>query len=122
MIFLKQISNSMDCNSIFECFFGLNSEDVRVYFALLDGLERVEDLSSALGKRENSVYRSLQKLMIAGLAYREKRMLPGGGYYFIYKAKPKELVAREIESLMNSFCDRVRLFLRDFLADRGSQL
>lgn len=122
MIFLKQISNSMDCNSIFECFFGLNSEDVRVYFALLNGLERIEDLSSALGKKESSVYKSLQKLMIVGLAYREKRMLPGGGYFFVYRAMPKEFVAREIESLMNSFCDRVRLFLRDFLADRSSQL
>ncbi|MEM0301564.1 MAG: helix-turn-helix domain-containing protein [Archaeoglobaceae archaeon] len=122
MIFLKQISKSMDCNSIFECFFGLNSQDVRVYFALLDGLEKVEDLSSALRKKEISVYRSLQKLMIAGLAYREKKMLPGGGYYFVYKAMPKEFVAREIESLMNSFCEQVRIFLRDFLADRSSQL
>ncbi|MEM2726779.1 MAG: helix-turn-helix domain-containing protein [Archaeoglobaceae archaeon] len=112
----------MDCNSIFECFFGLNSEDVKVYYALLRGIEKIEDLSSTLGKKENSVYRSLQKLMIAGLVYREKRMIPAGGYYFVYRAMPKEDVAREVETLLNIFCEKVRIFLRDFLADRNSQL
>lgn len=122
MISLKQISKAMDCNSIFECFFGLNSEDVKVYYALLRGIEKIEDLSSTLGKKENSVYRSLQKLMIAGLVYREKRMIPAGGYYFVYRAMPKEDVAREVETLLNIFCEKVRIFLRDFLADRNSQL
>lgn len=122
MISLKQLTTNFDCNSIFECFFGLNSEDVKIYEAILRGIERIEDLSSALGKKENTVYRSLQKLMISGLVTREKRTIPAGGYYFVYKAMPKELVAKEIESILNIFCERVRTFLRDFLADRSPQL
>jgi len=122
MISIKQISNSSDCKNLFECFFGLNSEDLKVYEAILRGLERIEELSKALGKKENSVYRSIQRLLLAGLIYKEKRTLSAGGYYFVYKAVPKELVAREIESIMNIFCEKVRLFLRDFLADRSAEL
>ncbi|MDI9611253.1 MAG: helix-turn-helix domain-containing protein [Archaeoglobaceae archaeon] len=112
----------MDCNSIFECFFGLNSEDVRVYFALLQGIERIEELGSALGKKESSIYKSLQKLLIAGLAYREKKTIPGGGYYFIYRAVPKEVVAKEIENLLDEFYEKVKKLLGDLLADRSSGL
>ncbi|MDK2795030.1 MAG: hypothetical protein PWQ22_224 [Archaeoglobaceae archaeon] len=122
MISLKQISNSMDCNSLFECFFGLNPQDVEVYEAILGGLEKIEELSSFLGKKENSVYRSIQRLLLAGLIYREKRILPAGGYYFVYRAVPKESVAKEIESTLNIFCEKVRKFLRDFLADRSTKL
>ncbi len=122
MISIKQISNSSDCKNLLECFFGLNSEDVKVYKGILQGLERIEELSKALGKKENSVYRSIQRLLLAGLVYKEKRTLPAGGYYFVYKAVPKEVIAQEIESIMNIFCEKVRLFLRDFLADRSSEL
>ncbi len=122
MISIKQISNSSDCKNLLECFFGLNSEDLKVYEAILKGLERIEELSKALGKKENTVYRSIQRLLLAGLIYKEKRTLSAGGYYFVYKAVPKELVAREIESIMNIFCEKVRLFLRDFLADRSAEL
>jgi predicted transcriptional regulator len=122
MISIKQISNSSDCKNLLECFFGLNSEDVKVYEAILRGLERIEELSKALGKKENSVYRSIQRLLLAGLIYKEKRTLSAGGYYFVYKAVPKEFVAREIESIMNIFCEKVRLFLRDFLANRSAEL
>ncbi|MEG9194203.1 MAG: TrmB family transcriptional regulator [Archaeoglobales archaeon] len=100
----------------------MNSEDLRVYEAILSGFERIDELSSALGKKENSVYRSIQRLLLAGLIYREKRVLPAGGYYFVYKAVPKEFVAKEIETAMNIFCEKVRNFLRDFLADRGTRL
>lgn len=122
MIYLKQIPQSINCENLFECFFGLNSEDVKVYEALLKGMERIEELSSALGKKEISVYKSLQKLLLAGLAYREKRTIASGGYFYAYKAVPKEVVAREVEKLLNDFCNKVRNFLRDFLADRSSQL
>ncbi len=122
MIPLKQISNLNNCKSLFECFFGLNSEDLRVYEAILSGCEKIDELSSALGKKEPSVYRSIQRLLLAGLIYREKETLPAGGYYFVYRAVPKEFVAREIEATMNVFCEKVRNFLRDFLADRGTEL
>lgn len=120
MIHLKQLTQSINCGNLFECFFGLSCEDAKVYEALLKGVERVEELSSILKKKEISVYKSLQRLLIAGLVYREKRIIPSGGYFYVYKAVPKEVVAREIESLLDELSNKVRSFLRDFLADRSS--
>lgn len=118
---LKQMTKTLDCKSVLQCFFGLNSEDVKVYEALSIGLERVEDISKFVGKKENSVYKSLQKLLISGLAYREKRVIEGGGYYFVYKAMPKEMIAKEIEATINELCEKVRSIMRDFI-DSGSRL
>lgn len=121
MMSLKQITKALDCSSILQCFFGLNSEDIRVYEALTHGFEKVEEISKFVGKKENSVYKSLQKLMISGLAYREKRVIEGGGYYFVYKAMPKEIIAKEIEDVLKELCEKVRNLIRDFL-DSGSRL
>lgn len=115
MMSLKHMVKTLDCKSIFQCFFGLNSEDVKVYEALNMGLERVEDISKFVGKKENSVYKSLQKLLISGLAYREKRVIEGGGYYFVYRAMPKKEVAKEIENVLNELCEKIRSIMRDFL-------
>ncbi len=121
MISLKQITKTLDCKSILQCFFGLNSEDIRVYEALTMGFEKIEDISRFVGKKENSVYKSLQRLLISGIAYREKRVIEGGGYYFAYKAMPKEVVAKEIEMMLNELCEKVKSLMRDFL-DSNSQL
>lgn len=88
---------------------------MKVYEALDLGLERVEDISRFLGKKENSVYKSLQKLLVSGLAYREKRVIKGGGYYFVYKATPRGEVAKEIERVMGELCEKIRDVVRDFL-------
>ncbi|MEM0202561.1 MAG: helix-turn-helix domain-containing protein [Archaeoglobaceae archaeon] len=121
MMSLKQMTKTLDCKSVLQCFFGLNSEDVRVYEALTMGFERIEDISKFVGKKENSVYKSLQKLLISGLAYREKRVIEGGGYYFVYKAMPKSEVAKEIENVLNELCEKVKSLMRDFL-DSGPRL
>ncbi len=121
MISIKQISKSLDCKGVLQCFFGLNSEDIRVYEAIENGLERVEEISNFLGKSGNTVYKSIQKLLVSGLIYREKKILEGGGYYFAYKPIPREFVAREIENILKEFCEKVRQMTRDFL-DRSIRL
>lgn len=118
---LKQIARVLDCNNLFQCFFGLNAEDVKVYEAVLMGFERVEDISKFLSKNSNSVYKSLQKLLISGLVYREKKVIERGGYYFVYKVTPREVVASEVENVLREFCEKVRNLLSDFF-DRSSKL
>lgn len=118
---LRQMVKILDCNNLFQCFFGLNSEDLKVYEAIMSGCERIEEISRFAGKKGNSVYKSIQKLLFSGLVYREKKVMEGGGYYFVYKPTPKEVVVKEVELILEELCRKVRSLMRDFL-DRSPEL
>ncbi|MDW7990180.1 MAG: helix-turn-helix domain-containing protein [Archaeoglobaceae archaeon] len=112
---LKQMARILDFESFLQCFFGLNSEDLKIYYAIANGCERIEEISRLVGKKGNAVYKSLQRLLISGLVYREKKVIDRGGYYFIYKATPREIVATEVEVVLRELCEKVRILMRDFL-------
>jgi len=114
---IKEMVSTLNCGNMLECVFGLAPVDVRVYEALLQGMERIEEISKAVGKGESAVYKSLQRLLIAGMAYRIKMPLEGGGYYFIYKPAPKERVAEEVDRAIQELCLRVKKTLEEFLND-----
>ncbi|WP_290596027.1 MULTISPECIES: helix-turn-helix domain-containing protein [unclassified Archaeoglobus] len=114
---IKEMVSTLNCGNMLECVFGLAPVDVRVYEALLRGMERIEEISKAVGKGESAVYKSLQRLLIAGMAYRIKMPLEGGGYYFIYKPTPKEKVAEEVDKVIQELCVRVKKTLEEFLND-----
>jgi predicted transcriptional regulator len=114
---IKEMVSTLNCGNMLECVFGLAPVDVRVYEALLRGMERIEEISKAVGKGESAVYKSLQRLLIAGMAYRIKMPLERGGYYFIYKPAPKEKVAEEVDKVIQELCVRVKKTLEEFLND-----
>ncbi len=98
---IKEAISRLNCDNVLECFFGLNQSDVSLYLLLLSSGEmKIEDLSKASGKAENSVYRSLQKLMLAGIVVREKRLIEGGGYYYTYRAVPAREVAKTMREML----------------------
>ncbi|WP_456468293.1 helix-turn-helix domain-containing protein [Archaeoglobus sp.] len=119
---IKEMVSTLNCGNMLECIFGLTPADVRVYEALLQGMERVEEISEVVGKGESAVYKSLQRLLIAGMAYRIKMPLQGGGYYFIYKPAPKEKVAEEVDRVIQELCVRVKKTLEEFLNDSSPWL
>uniref|UniRef100_A0A7C3RLV0 TrmB family transcriptional regulator n=1 Tax=Archaeoglobus fulgidus TaxID=2234 RepID=A0A7C3RLV0_ARCFL len=119
---LKEMISSLNCGNLLECVLGLTPADVMVYEALLRGKERVDEISECIGKGESAVYKSLQRLLLSGMAYRVKMPLNGGGYYFIYKPAPKEKVVEEVEKVLTSFVERVRRVLEEFKDDSGSRV
>lgn len=119
---IKEITSTLNCKNMLECVFGLSPLDVRVYEALLGGSERVEDISKVVGRGESAVYKSLQRLLLAGMAYRIKMPLDGSGYYFTYRPTPKSKVAMEVEKIVNELCVKLKEAMEEFLNDSGSWL
>ncbi|WP_202319569.1 helix-turn-helix domain-containing protein [Archaeoglobus neptunius] len=117
---IKEMISTLNCGNLLECIFGLTAVDMMVYEALLHGRERVEDISREVGRGESAVYKSLQRLLIAGMAYRIKMPLNGGGYYFIYKPAPKEKIAEEVERVVEELCMKIRKTLEEFINDRST--
>ncbi len=119
---LREFVSTLSCENLLECVFGLNPLDMEVFNVLSRGAERVDEISKAVGRGESAVYKSLQKLVVAGLAYRVKIPLNGGGYYFIYKPSPRKKIAEEIEKVVNELCIKIKRTLEEFMNDSSSRL
>ncbi len=112
---LRELVSLLSCENLLECVYGLNSNDVEIYRVISSGLERVEEISRATGKSGSAVYKSIQKLVAAGIVYRVKVTMNGGGYYYIYRAVPKERLAEDVIRIVDEFCSKVRRTVEEML-------
>ena len=112
---IKEAISRLNCDNILECFFGLNQSDISLYFLLLSSGEmKIDEISKVLKKAENSVYRSLQKLMLAGIVIREKKIIEGGGYFYVYRAIPAREVAEEMRKLLSAWNKKMSEAIEQF--------
>ncbi len=112
---IKEAISRLNCDNVLECFFGLNQSDVSLYLLLLtSGEMKIEEMSRVLKKAENSVYRSLQKLMLAGIVIREKKIIEGGGYFYVYKALPIREVVKEMKKLLKVWNRKISEAIEEF--------
>lgn len=119
---IREMLSALNCENLLECVFGLSSVDTMVYEALLSGRERIEDICEVVGRKESAVYKSLQRLLLAGMAYRIKVPLDGGGYYFIYRPTPKEEVAEKVNELLRELSEKIKKILEEFLNDSSPRM
>jgi predicted transcriptional regulator len=112
---IREMISNLSCENILECFYGLNEVDIAIYSTLLRKKEaRIEEISSEVNRGENAVYKSLQKLVVSGVATREKRVLGSGGYYYIYRPIPPDAVAEDMERMLEVWYRRIKETIREF--------
>ncbi len=111
---LREVVASLRCDNVLECFFGLNELDVSIYRLLLGRWLRSQEVARLVGKGENAVYKSLQKLIMCGLVIRERRCVDGGGYCYVYSSVNPEVVAakmiEDVEELKKKLLKAVEEF------------
>jgi predicted transcriptional regulator len=113
---IKEAIDRLNCDNVLECFYGLNESDINLFKTLRElGATKIDVLSRKLGKGENSVYKSLQKMMVAGVVVREKKTIDDGGYYYIYRAETAEKLAEEMNSLLDRWYLRMKQVIREFV-------
>ncbi|AGK60691.1 putative transcriptional regulator [Archaeoglobus sulfaticallidus PM70-1] len=114
---IKEALTRLNCDNVLECLYGMNEADIIVFKTLvkLRGA-KIDTLSKTLGRRENSVYKSLQKLMLAGIVTRDKKTINDGGYYYIYKPVDVEELAKEMIKLLDDWYRRMREVIDEFVA------
>jgi len=119
---IKDSITTLNCDNVLECFFGVNESDVEIYRILLtEGEKKIEEISSISGKSENTTYKSLQKLMLAGIVIRERKLLRGGGYYYTYKAVSPKEVGEQMRRTLDNWYDKVVDAIEEFIRKYGGE-
>ncbi len=115
---IREAISALKCDNVLEYFFGLNELEVLIYKCLIGKAMKIQEISKEVGRGENAVYKSLQKLTACGLVFREKKCFECGGYYYVYKAvnpnKVAEEMKKEVKKLNERLLDAIEEFEKNF--------
>ncbi len=67
----------------------------------------VEAISKQVGKERSVVQKTMTKLLAKGLVHKEQHNKEGAGYEYLYCAKDKEAIKKEIKAKTARFCSIV---------------
>ncbi|WP_049897774.1 helix-turn-helix domain-containing protein [Halorubrum distributum] len=110
------LERDMECLELLECVHGLNERDQAVFQALHgenEGLT-VDDVADRLDCERSTAYRSITRLVEAGVVVQRQVNYDQGGYYYVYRLRAPEEVAREMQRLLNSWYATVGQLVQEF--------
>lgn len=104
----------MDCKRVLECLYSLTELDKKVIEVLRGGGElRSREVGERLGRDQSTAYRSLERLVDCGFAYKEKHTIRKGGYYYTYSARPLDMIKKDALEHLDSWYDEMKRAIED---------
>ncbi len=97
------------CDTVLECLYSLSNIDKRVFSFLSDGGEyRAKEVAEKMERDQSTAYRSLERLVDCGMVYKEKHNIRNGGYYYLYSARPLDLIKKEAINCLERWYESMR--------------
>ena len=100
---LREIQNILNAQSIgpeelMRCALGIKTTEIRAYCILVNkGPITIHEAVTYMNKSRSTAQRLLQNLVEKGLAIRDEELIGLGGYKFIYKPIPPEMLKASIK-------------------------
>lgn len=104
---LKTLTTKISIEDVMHCLLGLNRDEIKAYFAILEKPMTVEEIAETLGKSKPTAYRIAIKLTNMGLLIRKPHIIGRGGYYYKYEAVEPEKVKKGIQEILNVICKKI---------------
>jgi predicted transcriptional regulator len=92
----KIVRGSSSCSDLISCLYALNSTEIDIFFSLY-GMEEItlETVSAAAKRDKSTIHRILEKLVNAGLCFKDTIAMEKGGFRNIYYTlSPEKLVEK----------------------------
>ncbi len=107
--------SSARCSDLLCCFFDLNDLEARLFYtvAARPGIT-LDDLAQRVGRDRSTVFRCLQKIISAGLVYKEMDSLDRGGRVAHFYSSDLPDIKRLVESRVESLRASMEKLLNDF--------
>jgi predicted transcriptional regulator len=82
----------------------------------------LEELSNKADRDKSTVFRSVQKLVSAGICIKETKTIREGGYYHVYSAVDMETFKAETQMRVNDLQKSLDRLMRKFESDMHSAI
>jgi predicted transcriptional regulator len=104
---------------LFIYLYGLSPLDLDLLFIMIKEAEplTLEQLSNMADRDKSTVFRSVQKLVSAGICIKETRTIRGGGYYHVYSAVDMETFKAETEMRVKDLQKSLDRLMKKFESD-----
>ncbi|MFW6000096.1 MAG: helix-turn-helix domain-containing protein [Halorubrum sp.] len=112
----EDLERDMECVDLLACVHGLNERDQAVFQALsrANGELTVDDVADRLDCERSTAYRSISRLVEAGVVVQRQENYDQGGYYYAYRLRAPEEAAREMRRLLNGWYATVGQLVQEF--------
>ena len=106
----------MECEGLLECFHGLKDLDRQVFQVLVDADDRltVDEIADRVDRERSTAYRSVQRLLQAGLVQKEQVNYEQGGYYHVYLPVSAEEVTEDMQRMLNDWYAKMGQLIQEF--------
>jgi predicted transcriptional regulator len=106
----------MECEGLLECFHGLKELDQEVFQSLVDAEDRltVDQIAEQVDRERSTAYRSVQRLLQAGLVQKEQVNYDQGGYYHVYRPVSAEEVTEDMQRMLNDWYAKMGQLIQEF--------
>jgi predicted transcriptional regulator len=94
----KILKGKVSCSDLLSCLYSLNTAECDLFFSLY-GLSELslDTLARKAGKDRSTVHRILEKLVMAGLCFKDSVSLENGGYRNIYYTLDPAALVEKLE-------------------------
>ncbi|MFB6219068.1 MAG: helix-turn-helix domain-containing protein [Halobacteriaceae archaeon] len=112
----EQLRGEMACEGLLECFHGLTQLDRDCYRVLVESTEplTIDEVADRVDRERSTAYRSIQRLLGAGLVDKEQRNYDQGGYYHVYSPTDPGDVAAEMRELLADWQAEMGQLIEEF--------
>jgi predicted transcriptional regulator len=106
----------MECEGLLECFYGLTELDRAVFGVLARETEplTVDEVAEAVGRERSTAYRSIQRLVDAGVVRKEQVNYEQGGYYHVFELEGSDEVAGQLQRMLNDWYAKMGQLIGEF--------
>lgn len=119
----EMLRQDMECEGLLECLHGLKDLDRECFGVLArsDGPLTVDEVAGRVERERSTAYRSIQRLLRAGLVEKKQVNYDEGGYYHVYFPADPEDVADDMQRLLNDWYAQIGQLIGEFRAKYGEE-
>ncbi|AKU07438.1 MULTISPECIES: helix-turn-helix domain-containing protein [Haloferax] len=113
---VEYLQSDMECEGLLECLHGLKQLDRRCFEVLVETDEHltVDEVAEAVERERSTAYRSIQRLLQAGLIQKEQVNYEHGGYYHVYHPTDPNEVADDMQRMLNDWYAQMGTLIQEF--------
>jgi predicted transcriptional regulator len=120
----EMLERDLRCENLLDCFHGLNELDRDVFRILVEADEprTVDELGDAIDRERTTAYRSVRRLVEAGVVRQTRHSGESGSYYHVYSPADPEEVADAMQRLLNDWYATMGTLIAEFREKYGERV